>query len=130
MPTASPFFNAGGLMRSDCFGSTIKLDKELSAANDLGRPAQEHFAFPTDRLHAAGTVHPHRRFGHLSENGGHCGRARPRARRLRFANPAFEELGVDVFLVPDPHELYIDSVLEVVMLANLRSIALPARREV
>src|SRR5437899_12697298 len=113
MPMVSPFFRAGGLMRSDCFGSAMGLDKELSPAKDLGRPAQKHFAFPTHRLQAPRTVHPHRRFGPLSENGGHCGRARPRARRLRFTNPTFEELDVDIFLVPDPHELYIDSVLEV-----------------
>src|SRR5437899_8894557 len=130
MPMVSPFFSAGGLMRSDCFGSAIRLEKELSPANDLGRPAQKHFAFPTHRLHAARTVHLHRRFGPFGENGGHCGRARPRARRFRFTNPAFEELSVDVFLVPAPHELYIDSMLEVMMLADLGGIALPAGREV
>src|SRR5260370_1495982 len=130
MPMVSPFFSAGGLMRLVCFASTIRLDKDLSPANDLGRPAQEHLASPTHRLHATGSVYPHRRFGPLGEDGSHCRRARPRARRLRFANSAFEELGVDVFLVPDPHELYIDSVLEVMMLADLGSVALPAWREV
>src|SRR6266567_2258874 len=130
MPTVSPFLSAGGFMRSDCFGSAIRLDEELSPANDLRRPAQKYLAFPTYRLHAAGSMDAHGRPCAFGEDRRDRGSARSGAGRLGLAHAALIESHFQVFHVAHAYQFDVNAVLEIVMLADLGGIALPAGREV
>src|SRR6266702_260638 len=48
------------------------LDEELSAADELGRAAQEHLIFPAHGLRATGGMHADGRFRFLCEDGSDC----------------------------------------------------------
>src|SRR5450432_842644 len=116
-------------MRSDCLVSAMRsltsLDQKLSPANDLRRTAQEHFAFPSYRLHAAGGVHAYGRLGALGKNRGNGGGAGSGAGGLRLADAALVEAHVQVSLVTQVDQLDVDTVFRTVAPGNFGGFALP-----
>src|SRR6185437_3622216 len=74
-------------------------------------------------------MHAHRRFRALAEDRGDGRGARSRTRRLSFADTALEETDFNIFAVKHFYKFNIDPMLEVVMLADLRTLGLPTDRE-
>src|SRR4029077_921347 len=122
-PILSPCLSERGFM-------SLVLAKELSLAHQLGRSTQKNFlAGPAYHLRSTRSVHLYRRVHPAGGDRCHGRSARACAGRLCLAHAALVKAHVYFVLALPPHKLHVDAVLEVVMAADLRALALPRWRK-
>src|SRR5215813_14242305 len=108
-----------------------RLASQISSAADKLRRAlqQDALAGPADNLRSARSMNIHRRVSAPGSDRCNCGGTRSCARGLRLSNTTLVEARLNIISAFDPHKLYVDAVLEIVVTANLRGFALPGWRK-